>query len=136
GFREANHGSKFNTGLGGSSVSSRVHVSGRRFLRRKRPAGRSFFGRLWGVGRAFYQVQTPGTGGGIAVRRIFLQERGRVLAGVVTVVLGFRVAVGSLGMASTTAGRMGMVLIGIAISLFGIMGVLNQHYLKNAPWKK
>jgi len=28
------------------------------------------------------------------------------------------------------------VLLGIAVSLFGIMGLLNKHYLKNAIWKK
>jgi len=29
-----------------------------------------------------------------------------------------------------------MVLVGLAVSLFGIMGVLNKAYLKNANWKK
>jgi hypothetical protein len=29
-----------------------------------------------------------------------------------------------------------MVLVGLAVSLFGIMGVLNKAYLKNAIWKK
>jgi hypothetical protein len=33
-------------------------------------------------------------------------------------------------------GRMAMVLIGMAMSLFGIMGLINRAYLKNAIWRK
>ena len=29
-----------------------------------------------------------------------------------------------------------MVVAGIAVSLFGIMGILNPAYLKNAIWRK
>jgi len=29
-----------------------------------------------------------------------------------------------------------VVLLGLAVSLFGIIGVLNKAYLKNAIWKK
>jgi hypothetical protein len=39
-------------------------------------------------------------------------------------------------MASTIGARMTMVLVGIAVSLVGIIGVINQAYLKNAIWKK
>ena len=59
-----------------------------------------------------------------------------VFAGLAVTVIGFLVAVGSLSMASGTSGRMVIVLIGIAISLTGIMGVLNKAYMKNAIWKK
>jgi hypothetical protein len=31
---------------------------------------------------------------------------------------------------------MALVLAGIAISLFGLIGVLNRAYLKNALWKR
>ena len=50
--------------------------------------------------------------------------------------LGFVVAVASLGMASGNGARLGIVLVGIAISLTGIMGVLNPAYQRNAIWKK
>ena len=57
-------------------------------------------------------------------------------AGLAVTLLGFGVAVASLGMTASTGGRLVMVLAGIAISLFGIMGVLNPAYMKNAVWKK
>ena len=59
-----------------------------------------------------------------------------VFAGIVVTFLGFAIAVASLGAADSTGGRLVIVLIGIAVSLTGIMGVLNKHYLKNALWKK
>jgi hypothetical protein len=59
-----------------------------------------------------------------------------VLAGLAITVLGWVIAVGSLGMTASTGGRLGLVLVGIAVSLGGIMGVLNQAYLKNALWKR
>jgi hypothetical protein len=42
----------------------------------------------------------------------------------------------SLTVASSVGGRLVLVLLGLAVSLFGIMGVLNKHYIKNAIWKK
>ena len=59
-----------------------------------------------------------------------------VLVGLAITVLGWVIAVGSLGMTTSTGGRLGLVLVGIAVSLVGIMGVLNQAYLKNAIWKR
>jgi hypothetical protein len=59
-----------------------------------------------------------------------------VLVGLAITVLGWLIAVGSLGMTTSTGGRLGLVLVGIAVSLVGIMGVLNQAYLKNAIWKR
>ena len=59
-----------------------------------------------------------------------------VLVGLAITVLGWLIAVGSLGMTTSTGGRLGLVLGGIAVSLVGIMGVLNQAYLKNAIWKR
>jgi len=41
----------------------------------------------------------------------------------------------SLGLSSNGA-RLAVVVLGLAVSLFGIMGVLNRAYLKNAIWKK
>ena len=49
--------------------------------------------------------------------------------------LGFLIAAGSLGITSSNTVRAGIVLVGIVVSLVGIMGVLNQAYMKNAIWK-
>ena len=59
-----------------------------------------------------------------------------VLAGILITVLGFIISVLSLGMTSSVGGRMAMVLVGLAASLTGIMGVINRAYLKNAIWRK
>ena len=58
------------------------------------------------------------------------------LAGVVLTFLGFLISVMSLGLASSVGGRMVMVLIGLAVSLIGIIGVINRAFLKNAVWRK
>ena len=39
-------------------------------------------------------------------------------------------------MTSSVGGRMAMVLIGLAMSFAGIMGVINRAFLKNAIWRK
>jgi hypothetical protein len=39
-------------------------------------------------------------------------------------------------MTESTVGRMAMVLVGIIVSLLGILGFINGTYLKNAPWRK
>jgi hypothetical protein len=58
------------------------------------------------------------------------------IAGVLITFLGFLIAVASLGMMSSVSGRMVMVLVGIAVSLGGIIGVLNRACLNNAIWRK
>ena len=58
------------------------------------------------------------------------------LAGLIVTILGFLVAVASLGITSSVGGRMGLVLAGIAISLVGIIGVLNRSFLSKAMWRK
>ena len=58
------------------------------------------------------------------------------LVGLVITVVGFIIAVASLGLTASVGGRMVMVLVGTAVSLFGIMGVINQAYMKDAIWKK
>jgi hypothetical protein len=59
-----------------------------------------------------------------------------VFAGIVITLLGFVLSILSLGLASSVGARMTMVLIGLALSLFGIMGVINRAYLKNAIWRR
>ena len=58
------------------------------------------------------------------------------LVGIVVTFAGFLVAASSVGVMSGNGGRLVMVLAGIVISLFGIMGIINPAYQKNAVWKK
>ena len=59
-----------------------------------------------------------------------------IVAGIVITLLGFLIAVGSLGATASVGGRMAMVVIGLAVSLGGIIGVLNRAYLSKAIWRK
>jgi hypothetical protein len=59
-----------------------------------------------------------------------------IVVGLLVTLLGFVISVSSLGVASGVGARMMMTLLGIAISLFGILGILNPYYLKNAIWKR
>jgi cytochrome c biogenesis protein CcdA len=58
------------------------------------------------------------------------------LVGILLAFLGFVISVGSLAATSSVGGRLAMVLAGIAISLFGILGLLNKAYQKEAIWRK
>jgi len=58
------------------------------------------------------------------------------IAGVLITLLGFFISVASLGAISSVGGRMVVVLVGIAISLLGIIGVLNRAFLAKAIWRK
>ena len=59
-----------------------------------------------------------------------------ILVGLLVTLLGFLISVLSLTLTSSVGGRLVLVLLGLAVSVFGIMGLLNRHYLKNAHWKK
>ena len=56
--------------------------------------------------------------------------------GVFVTLLGFIIALMSLSMTSGVNGRMIMSLVGIAVSLFGIMGLIIPAYNKKAIWRK
>jgi len=58
------------------------------------------------------------------------------LVGLVVTFAGFVLAAASVGLTSSTGGRLGLVLVGLALSLFGIIGLINPAYQKNAVWKK
>jgi hypothetical protein len=58
------------------------------------------------------------------------------LVGLVITLLGFLISLMSLSMTSSVGGRLVMVLIGLAVSLVGIIGVINRAFLKNALWRK
>ena len=59
-----------------------------------------------------------------------------VFAGILITLLGSAISVLSLGIASSVGVRMTMTLIGLAVSLTGIIGVINRAYLKDAIWRK
>ena len=59
-----------------------------------------------------------------------------VIAGLVVTVLGFVISLASLTLSSSAEGRLGIVLVGLAFSFFGIIGLINKAYLKNPIWKK
>jgi cytochrome c biogenesis protein CcdA len=59
-----------------------------------------------------------------------------MIAGIAVTLLGFLISVASLGAMSSVNGRMVMVLVGIAVSLVGIIGVLNRAFLSKAIWRK
>ena len=59
-----------------------------------------------------------------------------VFVGIAVTLIGWLISVGSLTLASGNRGRLAIVMVGIAVSLIGILGVINQAYLKNAIWKR
>jgi hypothetical protein len=58
------------------------------------------------------------------------------LVGLAVTFLGFVIAFSSLGVTDSTGARMGMVLVGIVVSLVGIMGVITPAYQKTWIWKR
>jgi cytochrome c biogenesis protein CcdA len=59
-----------------------------------------------------------------------------MIAGVVITFLGFLIAVLSVGMTADATMRLVIVLVGIAVSLVGIIGVLNRACLSKAIWRR
>ena len=58
------------------------------------------------------------------------------IAGIIVALLGFLISVFSVSLSSSTSGRLIIVLVGLAVSFGGIIGLLNQAYMKNANWRK
>jgi hypothetical protein len=58
------------------------------------------------------------------------------IAGLIVTLLGFIIAVASLGMSSSVGGRMVIVLVGLVVSLVGIIGLINPAFQKKAAWRK
>ena len=56
--------------------------------------------------------------------------------GILVSILGFVIALMGLGMMDGANGRIIMALVGIAVSLFGILGLINTAYNKKAIWRK
>jgi len=59
-----------------------------------------------------------------------------IIIGLLLTFAGFLISLFSLSVASSVGGRMTLVLLGLIVSLVGIIGFLNQAYLKNAIWRK
>jgi hypothetical protein len=59
-----------------------------------------------------------------------------IYAGILVTLLGFILSVASVAIASGVGARLAIVLLGVVVSLFGIMGVLNPVFVKNAIWRK
>lgn len=59
-----------------------------------------------------------------------------ILLGLLITVAGLLISVFSLSLTTSVNGRLVLVLLGIAVSLFGVIGVLNREYVKNAIWRR
>jgi hypothetical protein len=58
------------------------------------------------------------------------------IVGILLALAGWLLPVAALSMTQSVGARFAACLIGIAISLVGILGVLNKAHLENAIWKK
>jgi hypothetical protein len=56
--------------------------------------------------------------------------------GLVLCVGGFALSVAGLALTANVAGRMTIAIIGIAISLAGVIGFVNRAYQKNVVWRR
>ena len=58
------------------------------------------------------------------------------LVGVLIAIAGWLIPVVTLTITQSNAARLTMCIIGIGVSLVGILGVLNKAHQKEAVWKK
>ncbi len=58
------------------------------------------------------------------------------ILGVFLALLGWIIPVVGLSVTSSTGGRLFLCILGIAITLTGILGVLNKAHMKEAIWKR
>ena len=58
------------------------------------------------------------------------------LIGVLVILGGWAVAMSGLFLTQAVGGRTLIACLGIGISLFGSLGILNGYYLERAIWKK
>jgi len=56
--------------------------------------------------------------------------------GVIMVLGGWVITIAGLLLTSSTAIRGTTACVGIGVSIFGILGVLNKYYLERAIWKQ
>ena len=58
------------------------------------------------------------------------------LVGIALALIGWAVAVSGLFVTTSHTVQIVIACVGIGITLFGILGVLNGYYLERAIWKK
>jgi hypothetical protein len=58
-----------------------------------------------------------------------------ILIGLLLSVAGLLISVLSLSITTSVTGRLVLVIVGIAVSLAGIIGFVNRAYVKNAIWR-
>ena len=58
------------------------------------------------------------------------------LTGILVVLAGWLIPFIGINVTSSNGARFFLAVIGIAVSIFGILGILNKAYLKDAIWKK
>lgn len=58
------------------------------------------------------------------------------LVGVACLLGGWLLALAGLFITSANTGRILIACLGIAVSLYGSLGILNGYYLERAIWKK
>lgn len=56
--------------------------------------------------------------------------------GIAITILGFLISVLSVGITSNNGARLALVLVGLAACFFGIIGMINPAFRKNAIWRK
>lgn len=57
------------------------------------------------------------------------------IVGVLVVLVGWFIPIVGLTLTQSTSVRFALALLGIAVTLIGILGVLNKAHLKSAIWK-
>ena len=57
------------------------------------------------------------------------------IVGLLVVLVGWLLPIVGITMTQSTSVRFVLTVVGIAVTLFGIFGVLNKFHLKSAIWK-
>jgi hypothetical protein len=57
------------------------------------------------------------------------------IIGILVALVGWIIPILGVVLTQSTAARFALVVLGIAVSLFAIIGILNKAHLKHAIWK-
>jgi hypothetical protein len=60
----------------------------------------------------------------------------RIVLGLLVCLLGFALSLLSLALTASVNGRLILVVIGMAMTLVGIIALINRACVKNAIWRK
>ena len=58
------------------------------------------------------------------------------ISGLLINLAGWLIAMSGLFLTNSNGARIVIACVGIAVSVLGILGVLNKHYLNRAIWKR